>query len=100
VLQEALQNIVKHSSSPDAHVSLHADIEKLDLIITDSGVGFDPHDATKEFGLGLTSMKERLRVVGGQLSIHSERGRGTMIHAVVPLRPDPLPPVISAVVGA
>jgi signal transduction histidine kinase len=37
-------------------------------------------------GLGLTSMKERLKVVGGQLSIHSQRGLGTTIHAVAPLR--------------
>ena len=36
-------------------------------------------------GLGLTSMKERLKVVGGQLSIHSQPGHGTMIHAVAPL---------------
>ena len=37
-------------------------------------------------GLGLTSMKERLKVVGGQLSIHSQPGHGTTIHAVAPLR--------------
>ena len=50
------------------------------------GAGFDPHEAMRGPGLGLTSMKERLKVVGGQLSIHSQRGRGTTIHAVAPLR--------------
>ena len=47
--------------------------------------GFDPHEAMRGPGLGLTSMKERLKVVGGQLSIHSQRGHGTTIHAVAPL---------------
>jgi len=45
------------------------------------------HEAIRGSGLGLTGMKERLKVLGGQLSIHSERGRGTMIHAVAPLCP-------------
>ncbi len=86
VLQEALQNAVKHSGSPRAQVSITGGVNNINLTVEDSGVGFDPHDAMRGNGLGLTSMKERLKLVGGQLSIHSERGRGTMIHALVPLR--------------
>jgi signal transduction histidine kinase len=86
VLQEALQNIVKHSVSGHAHVSLSGHIDTLTMAIQDSGAGFDPHEAMRGPGLGLTSMKERLKVVGGQLSIHSQRGLGTTIHAVAPLR--------------
>ncbi len=86
VLQEALQNAVKHSGSPRAHVSITGAINNISLTVEDSGVGFDPHDSMRGNGLGLTSMKERLKLVGGLLSIHSERGRGTMIHALVPLR--------------
>ena len=86
VLQEALQNAVKHSGSPRDHVSITGGVNKVNLTVEDSGVGFDPHGAMRGCGLGLTSMNERLKLVGGQLSIHSERGRGTMIHAVVPLR--------------
>ena len=85
VLQEALQNVVKHSVSRHAHVSLNGQINTINLTVKDSGAGFDPHEAMRGPGLGLTSMKERLKVVGGQLSIHSQRGRGTMIHAVAPL---------------
>jgi signal transduction histidine kinase len=55
------------------------------MAIRDSGAGFDPHEAMRGPGLGLTSMKERLKVVGGKLSIHSRRGLGTTIHAVAPL---------------
>ncbi len=86
VLQEALQNAVKHSGSPRAHVSITGGVNNINLTVEDSGVGFDPHDAMRGNGLGLTSMKERLKLVGGQLSIHSKRGRGTMIQALVPLR--------------
>ena len=86
VLQEALQNVVKHSVSGHAHVSLSGQIDTLTMAIHDSGAGFEPHEAMRGPGLGLTSMKERLKAVGGQLSIHSQRGVGTTIHAVAPLR--------------
>ena len=86
VLQEALQNVVKHSVSRHARVALNGQINSINLTVKDSGAGFDPHEAMGGAGLGLTSMKERLKVVGGQLSIQSQRGGGTTIHAVAPLR--------------
>ena len=86
VLQEALQNVVKHGGTPSAHVSLNGHFNSINLAVKDSGAGFDPHEAMRGRGLGLTSMKERLKVIGGQLSIHSQRGRGTTVHAVAPLR--------------
>ena len=86
VLQEALQNVVKHSLSRHAHVSLNGQVNTIDLTVKDSGAGFHLHEAIRGPGLGLTSMKERLKLVGGQLSIHSQRGGGTTIHAVAPLR--------------
>ena len=85
VSQEALQNVVKHSGSRRAHLSLNSHIHTINLTVTDSGTGFDPHEAVRGQGLGLTSMEERLKVVGGQLFIHSHRGRGTTVHAVAPL---------------
>ena len=84
VLQEALQNVVKHSESPHTHVSLQGHTSGITLTVRDSGAGFDTHEAMRGPGLGLTSMTERLKVVGGRLSVHSERGRGTVIHAFVP----------------
>ena len=86
VLQEALQNVLKHSGSRRPHVSLSGHIDTISLTIKDSGAGFNPQKAIRGHGLGLTSMKERLKAVGGHLSIHSERGHGTIIHAVAPLR--------------
>jgi len=85
VLQEALQNAIKHSGSQDIRVSLEAGVNEIDLTVQDWGVSFDPQEAMRGRGLGLISMKERLKLVDGQISIHSERGRGTTIHARVPL---------------
>ena len=85
VLQEALQNVVKHGVSRHARVSLSGQPDAINLTVEDRGAGFDPHEAIRGRGLGLTSMTERLKVIGGQLSIQSERGRGTTIHAVAPL---------------
>jgi len=88
VLQEALQNVVKHSGSRHADVSLNGHIDIVTLTVKDAGAGFHPHEAMTGRGLGLTSMQERLKVIGGQLSIDAQPERGTTIHAVAPL---PLP---------
>jgi PAS domain S-box-containing protein len=85
VLQEALQNAIKHSGSRRFRVLLRGQADNVELTVQDSGVGFDLREAMRRSGLGLTSMKERLGLVNGQLSIHSELGRGTTIKARVPL---------------
>jgi signal transduction histidine kinase len=78
--------VVKHGVSQHADVSLQGHSDTIGLTVKDSGAGFDPHEAMRGPGLGLTSMTERLKVVGGRLSIHSQPGRGTTIDAVAPLR--------------
>ena len=85
VLQEALQNVLKHGVPRRADVWLSGQVDTVHLTVKDSGPGFDPHEAMSGPGLGLTSMKERLKVVGGHLSIDSRRGHGTTIQAVAPL---------------
>ena len=59
---------------------------KIRLRISDSGIGFNPDDITEKEGLGLDSMRERLRAVGGTLAIESDPGRGTRVEAAVPVR--------------
>jgi PAS domain S-box-containing protein len=85
VLQEATQNALKHSGTQDFSVELHGTQDGIRLTVSDSGIGFDLHDEMKHRGLGLISMRERLRLVNGDLSIQSEPGRGTTILARVPL---------------
>jgi len=84
VLQEALQNAIKHSGAARVEVLLRGASNEIYLSVHDTGVGFDPEKAAIEHGLGLTSMKERIKLVGGLLSIESEPLRGTTIHACVP----------------
>jgi PAS domain S-box-containing protein len=88
VLQEALQNAVKYSGVQNFHVTLKGTSDEVELIVSDTGAGFDLDEAMNSEGLGLTSMKERLKLVDGQLAIESKCGHGTTIHARVPLNPE------------
>ncbi|HEU5257101.1 MAG TPA: sensor histidine kinase, partial [Vicinamibacterales bacterium] len=84
VLQEALQNAVKHSGAAKVEVLLRGGTDQIELRVDDLGVGFD-FKATQGSGLGLTSMKERLKAVEGQFVIRSQPRRGSSIEARVPL---------------
>jgi PAS domain S-box-containing protein len=88
VLQEALQNAVKYSGVRQFSVELRGTEGEIQLTVSDSGVGFDPHEAINGHGLGLISMRERLYLAGGQISIDSRSGVGTTIRARVPFSSD------------
>ncbi len=84
VFQEAAQNAVKHSRTDRLDVLLEAGAGEVVLRVRDSGRGFDVR-AGKPAGLGMISMRERLRIAGGALLISSAPGEGTGIEARVPL---------------
>ncbi len=84
--QEALRNVVKHSGAAEAKVELSADDDQIEICISDPGVGFHPESAKQTSGLGLISMQERLRLVGGQLFVQSEPSHGTRIRVRIPRR--------------
>ncbi len=86
VLQETLQNAVKHSGVRHFKVELCGTEGEIQLTVSDLGVGFDPQDAIHRRGLGLISMRERMQLVSGEFSIKSHPGSGTTIHARVPFR--------------
>jgi len=83
VLQEALQNATSHSGSKRIQVMLAYGSSEVELAVRDSGIGFDVQQALKEGGFGLRIMRERLELVDGALSIESQPGRGTTVHARV-----------------
>ena len=85
VLQEASHNVVKHSGVSQFDVELRGVADHAYLTIRDTGKGFDPDAAINARGLGLVSMRERLNMVGGRLSVKSGGSRGTEIFADVPL---------------
>jgi PAS domain S-box-containing protein len=85
VLQEALQNALKYSGTRRFEARLEGTSSEIHLSVQDSGVGFNPESAMHHHGLGLISMTERMKLVGGQLSIDSKPQCGTTVHARVPL---------------
>lgn len=85
VLQEALYNASKHSDVKRVEVRLQEGSGEIHLTISDLGKGFDLKAALRGKGLGLTSMRERVRLVNGTISIESKPMGGTTIHVRVPL---------------
>jgi PAS domain S-box-containing protein len=92
VLQEALQNVSKHSKARTVRLELTADDKILSLHLGDDGVGFDM--TRSNGGLGLTSMCERIRLVGGECRISSQPSRGTQVDVTIHL-PDAIPSVVT-----
>jgi len=79
VAQEGLSNVVRHSGSPSVEVRLEEGAGRVRMQIKDFGIGFDPGPNSE--GLGLATMQERLRTVGGKFSVVSRRGEGTVLTA-------------------
>ncbi|HET7617747.1 MAG TPA: sensor histidine kinase [Vicinamibacterales bacterium] len=85
VLQEAVSNVVKHAGARHCQVSLGCTNHELHLEVVDDGRGFNVQRATRSEGLGLISMRERLKLVDGEIVIESAVGRGTAVRATVSL---------------
>ena len=84
ITQEALRNVARHSGAPEAEVKLSGSGDEVELCISDSGQGFDVESAKVGSGLGIISIRERLRLIGGNLSIESEPSHGTRIRVRIP----------------
>jgi two-component system, NarL family, sensor kinase len=79
---------VKHSGVRSFTVDLQGTEESIELTVTDFGHGFEEQEAFTRHGLGMISMRERLQLVHGELSVKSHPGAGTTIRARVPLKTD------------
>lgn len=87
IIQEGLNNIIKHSESKVAHISIRKiDNEKrLEILIADEGKGFSPKEINLiSQGLGLKHIKERVYLLDGTLQLDSAPGKGTRIHITIP----------------
>jgi len=89
VLQESMNNVIKHSNANLVRFSLKKIDGMIELVIEDNGLGFDLKKALSldsgRRGLGLASMKERIELSGGSFAIDSAQGRGTIVRASWPL---------------
>jgi signal transduction histidine kinase len=90
-VRELLQNVVKHARSKRATVRCGAADETFTLDVLDPGVGFEVHSIdrlpTRHGGFGLFNIRERLKLMGGTIDIHSIVGEGTTVRIRVPLKP-------------
>src|SRR5205814_936922 len=86
IAQEALRNALKHSGAQHATVELSGRADAICLRIVDNGTGFDPTSIDGHGGLGLVSMRERLHLVHGAITIDSRPSGGTRIDVRVPLK--------------
>src|SRR2546422_874722 len=86
IAQEGLQNAIKHSGAQQAEVTLNGAADAISLRIVDHGRGFDPRQLHGRSGLGLVSMRERVRYLGGEIAIDSPPSGGTRLYVRVPLR--------------
>ena len=89
-VRELLQNVVKHARSKRATVRCAVSDEFLALDVIDPGVGFEVHSIdrlpTRQGGFGLFNIRERLKLMGGSIDIHSVVGEGTTVRIRVPLK--------------
>ncbi len=85
IVQEGLRNVQKHSRAAHAQVRIETMDDALHLSISDDGTGYDIKNGADRQGLGLWSMRERVRLVGGRFEIHSQTQKGTRIDVWAPL---------------
>jgi PAS domain S-box-containing protein len=85
IMQEALNNLIKHSRAREAAVTLERDVRSVRLRVADDGVGFDTGRARTRGGLGLSNIKERVNMLGGTLTIQSAPGQGTQLTVELPV---------------
>ena len=89
IIQEAVSNLVKHSQATRAQITVVPGDASVELIVQDNGVGFSPTTVTPSHsvthGAGLVGMRERARMLGGRVDIHSSAQSGTTVRATLPL---------------
>lgn len=90
IVQESLNNVVRHSQVTSARVAVVQQGDRLEVSVHDQGVGFDP-DKVEKTRYGLTGVRERARLFGGQAEIESAPGQGAMIRVHLPLADAILP---------
>jgi PAS domain S-box-containing protein len=94
IAQEGLHNVAKHARAQKAKVELFGTGDTVVLRVSDNGIGFDPDAPQHKTGLGMISMEERIRAVGGALSVCSKPSLGTEIEATVPISRSTLAAVV------
>ncbi len=89
ISRESLANVVKYASATKVEVTLTFEDSRVRLAVEDNGAGFDPENLQRDKhggGFGLINMRERAQLLGGELTVRSEPGRGTLVEATLSAR--------------
>jgi signal transduction histidine kinase len=86
IVQELLNNVMKHAQAQEVFVSVTLEADQLHLSVEDDGRGFDPSLATGGKGIGLAGIRTRVGLLGGTLEAKSRPGRGTGFFLQLPVR--------------
>lgn len=84
IIQEAFNNIIKHAGAQSATLLLHYNRQHLYITIADNGSGFDPEFAGRKQHAGLKNMESRIKLLGGEMNLNSEPGKGTTLNFKIP----------------
>lgn len=87
IIQELLNNVVKHAQATQAVVQIVKETTRLSLTVEDNGKGFDFRPATRATGIGLSNIQSRIAYLNGTLDIQSRPASGTSVHIDIPLQP-------------
>jgi signal transduction histidine kinase len=95
IVQESLNNVVRHAGARHVHITLGSLDQELNLLVEDDGKGFDPLAVDHAAHFGLLGIAERVMALGGSVEIDSSPGAGARLSVSLPL-----PPVPAATEGA
>ncbi|MNQ73974.1 Sensor histidine kinase LiaS [compost metagenome] len=85
LLQEIINNIIKHAQATQIQIDAHLKAGTLSLIVQENGVGFNPHEIkARKSGMGLNSIYKRIEMINGKLTLNSAPGEGTSISIEIP----------------
>ena len=85
IIQELLNNILKHAVASEAFIQLIRENDRLNIVVEDNGKGFDTALLEKSKGAGWVNIRSRVEYLKGQLEVHSQPGKGTLINIECPL---------------
>lgn len=84
VIQEAVNNVIKHAKANELYITLDRDTEGISATIEDNGTGFDVNDREKFNGIGLKNISSRVAFLNGKVEFDSAPGRGTVVNVWIP----------------
>jgi two-component system sensor histidine kinase DegS len=84
IAQESINNVIRHAQATQADILLQSRQGKLIMIVEDNGIGFTPANVDERLHSGIFGMRERVEMLGGELAIESEPGRGTTVVVELP----------------